>query len=84
MDGFKSFLLKIKGNHTLMMAGCVALMAAFILFPLFGINIGNAGYILLLVICIPMHLLMIKSIPKKNKETNNPAGNDQEENNRFF
>ncbi len=78
MKGIKLLLSKLKGSHALMMAGCVAIMAAFILLPLFGISIGNAGFILLLVICIPMHLFMMKGMHNNHKGTKNMVENSEE------
>lgn len=80
MEKIKFLFLKLKGSHAMMMAGCVGLMAAFILLPLFGIGIGNFGFILLLAVCLVMHFFMMRST-HKNHNVSDSMNEEKEENN---
>lgn len=66
MEKIKIIFSKLKGSHAMMMAGCIGMMAAFILLPLFGIDIGKLGFILLVAVCMVMHLFMMRGTHKKH------------------
>ena len=51
------------------MIGCAGLMAAIILLLLIGINTGAFGNFILLGVCIPMHILMLKGMHENHKDT---------------
>jgi len=67
MEKIKLLLAKLKGSHALMMIGCFAMLAAFMILPLTSIKIGNVGFILLLLACPAMHIFMMKSMNKDHQ-----------------
>lgn len=71
MDRIKSFISKLGKGHGLMLIGCVAMMGALFFLPFNGLNIGSAGYILLILLCPLMHVLMMMGMHGKKHEQHN-------------